>query len=230
MSSLSKECFKQLYSSGTIMEIPKGHCFTTESYGTNSVYCLLDGICALIRYTKCGKEIIYYYFQEGDIIGCVRFHAVESKQDQPIHHTVNYHVYAKTDCTISRLSFNKVAELMDSNIEIARYFNFSLSNHYLSILNHLHSSKECDTTERLAHLLIELAIYKNGAYIVDKHFTYVEMAKYLGVHYVTVSCIMANFKQLGLITKSGHNTIIEDIKTLTTMASPANQGSENIIL
>ena len=218
MSLSSQECFNLLCQAGTPIQLPKGHRFTIEDHGTHYLYCLKDGVCGLVRYTASGKEIIYYYFQNGDVPGIARYNLLYHKQDRAISHEIQYSLVAKTPCTVSKLSFTKAHELARQYPEVESYLNFSFSNYYFSILDHLHSSKETATATRLYRLLLQLALPDPEGYRIHKHFTYTELAKYLGVHYVTVSREMAELKQMGIIAKRGHETVISDREALVALA------------
>ena len=121
-----------------------------------------------------------------------------------------------------RIPFEKVAELVVLYPELSGYLSCLVSHHYFTILNHLHSSQETDTSIRLYRLLLQLALPEGTTYRIHKHFNYSELAKYLGVHFVTISRIMAELKQAGIITKAGHATIITDVAALTRLAQTAD--------
>lgn len=73
---------------------------------------------------------------------------------------------------------------------------------------------------------MELTDEKEGRYELQKYFTYAELARYLGVHSVTVSKIMLVLKKMGVIEKEGHKTVIRDIGLLRHLAEhPQDIGS-----
>ena len=88
----------------------------------------------------------------------------------------------------------------------------------MEVISHIHSSKEDHTSGGLCRTLIELSDKKNGRYELQKYFTYTELARYLGVHSVTVSKIMLMLKKMGAIEKEGHQTIIRDMDLLHHLA------------
>ena len=46
----------------------KNQYFSSINNQENQLHYLVSGVCALVRFTKNGEEIIYHYFKEGDVI------------------------------------------------------------------------------------------------------------------------------------------------------------------
>ncbi|MGL5378582.1 Crp/Fnr family transcriptional regulator, partial [Clostridium sp.] len=157
--------------------------------------------------------------KSGDLIGGVPYHLLNrpntcftSRQDLS-------QFYTKTRCKIYRISSTKLNNLLISNPEISFFITQSIASHFHSVINHFHSSKEDHTPARLCKLLINLAQYKQDKYFLHKYFTYVELAKYLGVHSVTISRIMLTLKNMSVIEKEGHCIIISDMEKLINLAN-----------
>lgn len=51
--------------------LDKNQYFSSINNHENTAYCLISGVCALLRFTQNGEEIIYHYFKEKDVIGGV---------------------------------------------------------------------------------------------------------------------------------------------------------------
>ena len=74
--------------------------------------------------------------------------------------------------------------------------------------------QEASTPSRLCKTLLDFSYMSGKRRIVNKHFNYVELSKYLGVHTVTVSRIMRSLKQVGAIEKDGHLIVIKNLDIL----------------
>ena len=53
------------------IHLGKNQYFSSINNHENTAYCLISGVCALLRFTQNGEEIIYHYFKEKDVIGGV---------------------------------------------------------------------------------------------------------------------------------------------------------------
>ena len=51
---------------GTRIQLDKNQYFSSIINHENTAYCLISGVCALLRFTQNGEEIIYHYFRDKD--------------------------------------------------------------------------------------------------------------------------------------------------------------------
>lgn len=71
----------------------------------NTAYCLISGVCALLRFTQNGEEIIYHYFREKDLIGGVPFF-LSHKGAAQINTLYSFcSLYTKTECILYKIPF-----------------------------------------------------------------------------------------------------------------------------
>lgn len=208
--------FQELCKSGKLIQMSKGTFFASVTSRDNGIYCLEQGLCALIKYTSNGEEIIYHYFKPGDIIGGVPFHR-NTQYSYGSTPSQIFEICAKTPCRVYKINFKQLHEITSNDPHIAALISESVADHFLCVLNHFHSAKEDYTSVRLCKILLDLAQYKDDEYILDKHFTYVELAKYLGVHCVTVSRVIRKLKDLGIVAKKGHCIVIKDMDGLNAL-------------
>lgn len=211
---IMENLFEQLCEAGNAIHVKKGLCLVPSIGQDNALYCLKEGLCALVRYTRNGDEIIYHYFKTGDLIGSVYFHLLYQTLNPQDNLTELSQIYAKTDCQLYRVEYTKLNELIVQKPEFSHFLTYSVAKRFVSVVNHFHASLEDSTAIRLYKMLIQLAHYKDGDYMLDKYFTYVEIAKYLGVHSVTISRLMLGLKNQGIITKAGHCIVISDMACL----------------
>lgn len=207
---------RELCTIGKLKVLPKGTSITS-SEEVSGVYYLEEGLCALIRYTKNGEEIIYHYFQKGDLLGGVYYNLANEKQTY-IHNPNKLSYFTtKTDVVLYKIEYKDLNKLISKKPEISHLISKSMAVHFQAIMGHFHASKDEYTTIRLCKFLINFSQSVNGEYLLDRHFTYVEIAKYLGVHSVTISRMMLDFKKRGIIEKQGHMTKITDREKLIEM-------------
>ena len=198
--------------------LDKNQYFSSINNHENTAYCLISGVCALLRFTQNGEEIIYHYFKEKDVIGGVPLF-LSHKGASGIHSLYSFcSLYTKTRCELYKIPFYVIEQKIKEEPEIGYWISEGISRHFMEVISHIHSSKEDHTSGRLCRTLIELSDKKNGRYELQKYFTYTELARYLGVHSVTVSKIMLMLKKMGAIEEEGHQTIIRDMDLLHHLA------------
>ncbi|MDA3734260.1 Crp/Fnr family transcriptional regulator [Niameybacter massiliensis] len=198
--------FDEFCKAGKFRIAKKGECLYNLDFASDYVYCLEDGLCALLSITKSGEEKIYHYFAAGSIINFTPAYLTLP----PDANTSAFYMYAKTDCRLYEIPYSNFYQLLSDNPTLNRYIMSLFANYFSDVLNHFHFMQESSTPSRLCKTLLDFSRPSHGRNIVDKHFNYVELAKYLGVHTVTVSRIMRSLKQEGAIEKDGHSIIIRD--------------------
>lgn len=200
------------------IHLGKNQYFSSINSHENTAYYLVSGVCALLRVTQNGEEIIYHYFKENDVIGGVPLF-LSHKESSRIHTLYNFcSLYTKTECTLYKIPFSVIEQKISKEPEIGYWLSEGISRHFMEVISHMHASKEDHTAGRLCRTLIELSDLKQDRYELQKYFTYAELARYLGVHSVTVSKIMLTLKKMGVIQKEGHKTVICDMERLHYLA------------
>lgn len=199
---------------GKFRSAKKSECLYNLTLNNQYVYCLEEGLCALTSITKSGEEKIYHYFTSGSIIGFVPAFLPVSNDDT----ASAFSLITKTNCKVYEISYEEFDRLLRSDPLLGKCVVNILANNFNSVLSHFHFMQEADTPSRLCRTLLDFSDLHHGKLVVNKHFTYVELAKYLGVHTVTISRIMSALKNEGVITKDGHAIIIKDCCKLKAYA------------
>ena len=210
MNSMEQSYFNEFCKIGKYRIVKKGECLYNLDRLNDHVYCLEDGLCALISITKSGEEKIYHYFTSGSIINFTPAYLTLP----PNTIASAFYMYTKSDCKVYEISYNAFYKLLSENADLNRYIMTLFANHFSNVLYHFHFMQEASTPSRLCKTLIDFSYLSGKRRIVNKHFNYVELAKYLGVHTVTVSRIMRSLKQVGAIEKDGHLIVIKDLAIL----------------
>lgn len=202
--------FNEFCKIGTFRMVKKGECLYDLDQPNHYVYCLEEGLCALLSITKSGEEKIYRYFDTESIINFTPAYLTLPAEAQPSP----FYMYAKTNCKVYEISYQNFYKCLSENPDLNRHILNLFANYFTEVLNHFHFMQEASTSSRLCKTLIDFSHQKGSKRIVHKHFSYVELAKYLGVHTVTISRIMGALKQQGAIIKEGHCIILKDVALL----------------
>lgn len=203
---------------GIRINMEKNHYFSSINNEEKTVYCLVSGVCALVRFTQNGEEVIYHYFKEGDCIGGVPLF-LSHNDTTGLYSLYNFcSLFTKTECVLYKISFSAIERMIRETPEIGFWISECVSRHFMAVISHIHSSVEDHTAGRLCRTLLELAYEKHGRFELERYFTNTELAKYLGVHSVTISKIMGVLKKMDVIEKEGHKTVIRDMERLKYLA------------
>ena len=91
-------------------------------------------------------------------------------------------------------------------------------------LTELYNSKrEGDAASRLCALLLDQSRLKDGQTIVPAYWNNLEIAKYLGIHTVTVSRILKILKQSGALKRSPQGLVLTDPAKIAAYAEHREQ-------
>lgn len=213
MTTPQHSWFKRLAQKGTLETLPKGFILYDYYTAGDYVYCLIDGICALMSIKECGKENIYHYLKPGSLAGLIPAYTKNTNHSErsPDPYFV---ITAKSKCKVYKLHHHTFFQLLTEHPEMIEYVLQSTMDVSRSLLNHFYTANESNAASKLAFTLLTLAEDVEGESIIHKEFNYTELAKYLGIHPITVSRIMGIFKEKGIIKRQGHRTIITDQEQL----------------
>ncbi len=199
---------------GTFIHVKKHDCLYNRAYIDKYVYCLEEGLCALHSVSVSGKERIYQYFLPGDFIGFIPAY----RRSYPDDTFYAFSITAKSACSLYQVPYTTFREFVDSHPEFYRWLFETAVTHYDSALIHCYTLQDGDNFTSLCQALIELAILEDSRYIIHRDFSYNEIASYLGIHTITVTRLMRRLKDMGVIAKDGHATVILDMDRLTGLA------------
>lgn len=183
----------------------------TDAPSEKFIYLLDEGICALASMTLDGEETIHLYFHPRKLISFNQ-HIITERLHPACD--LRFAIIAKTACTVYQIPLSTFWEMVRTNADFNQYVMETLANNYQDVLIHLHLRVEKSAIARLCYLLLEIAQSSRSHQLIPRFFTYAELAKYLGVHQVTVSRIMTKLKKLGYIKKCPDGLSIEDEKAL----------------
>lgn len=208
--------WKYMTDKGRKMHIEKGTFLYqhTDDPCEKFIYLLEEGICALTSMTMDGEENIHLYFHPRRLVS---FNQHFSSEKPYPASEVRFSIIAKTECTVYQLPLSTFFNMLRTDMDFNQFVMRTLADNYHEVLLHLHWRVEKSAISRLCYLLLEIVQSSRRQNLVPKFFTYAEMAKYLGVHQVTVSRIMTRIKKLGYVKKCPEGLIIENEKALRTL-------------
>ena len=179
---------------GTLIQVKKNTVLFRADFKmeTPYVYYVVEGICALSGNSYHGKEQVLLYFYA---------------YNKPIGIT-------KTECTLYRIPISVVLELLETNLEFNKYIINTLSRHYHLTLAHLKQVQEDSSITVVCRFLLSMSEDKDEGFVLPRFFTYEEIARYLGVHSVTVGKIIAKLQRLGYIKRISSGILIENEEAL----------------
>lgn len=207
---------------GKKLQVQKGTCIYPffENYSEKYVYLLDDGICALTSLTNDGEETVHLYFYSHRIIS-FNHHIAEARPD--LVNEVRFSIYTKSCCILYQIPLATFWEMLRTDQDFNFYVMRTLADNYQEVLMHLHWRVEKSAIARLCYLLLEISRSTHGDGTIPRLFTHAELAKYLGVHQVTVSRIMSKFKKQGYIRKCPEGLSITDEKAFRALIKDDSQ-------
>lgn len=168
-----------------------------------AVYALVKGVCCLSKLTEDGEEMNYLYFTEGQLmrlVSCFLYDRYSLKE--------NFAIITKTPCILQQIECSEFKEGIRNNIKLAEAVIYTLSERLAATLLDQHHLHEKPASLRLCEVLLKLSVPSKNEFILEPGFTYAELAKYLKIHQITVTRIMAALKKKGVIRKDKRTVIL----------------------
>ena len=211
---------------GVRKEVKKGEfiCNPLLDNVSETIYFLDTGISALTSYSESGEERIHLYYGEKRVAG---FSAMLSRQffdEWSDSQSWNYLVHpdtcwitAKTDCVYYKITGSHVQELLSQSPDFMRGILSSMTRNYLELIDKLQTMVDGNRTAQFCQWLLSCQV-KQGTYsVIPKTFSFVEIAKFLGMHPVTVSRLFKKFRELGAIDKVDGMIVIKNEQLLASL-------------
>lgn len=204
--------YKDLLKQGVRLHMGKGTLIVDAETGLDSIYYLEQGIVALVDVMEDGDERVYRYHKMGELLGIFKlYNMVPCLNHSPQHTICNiYNSVSKTDCVVYRLEPETVLRFMYENpellieqIRMTGKVNINHSFRYSKMLKNR-------TPNIICEVLLEFSSEVEGVLQLDQYFSNAEIARYLGIHVVTVGRILKKLKEEGLIERRNRRIVILD--------------------
>ncbi len=185
---------------------------------SKSAYFLVSGLVGLTTYTKEGEERVYLYSNGKRLIGFAPL-LLTQVSERAVGRMrkvgqANVFLVAKTRCVLYQLREADYKHLLETDFEFNKLVLQVLTANYIDLLDHFQQVMEESAGTRFCRLLLESYVEKDGKKVLPKQLTFLEMARYLGTHPVTVSRIVALLKKDGYISKEHGMVVIKDEERL----------------
>lgn len=187
---------------------------------SSEAYFLDQGVAALTSINENGEETVFLYFNEHRIIGFAEILANKYRFPSRINQFLPISAFwltAKTGCVYYTMKEPVFCRLLDENLIFTNAVLEATSLNYLEIINKVQHTQDVDKETLFCEWLLSCRIHRDSTALVPKVFTFTEVAKYLGMHPVTVSRIAGNLKNQGLLRRTEDGLVITDEPRLMEM-------------
>ncbi len=205
---------------GTKIFVDRESSICNPKLSDNYIYYLADGIASLTSLTDDGIEKDFLYFPEGHLLGFVPAlmrHYRKTRNEKPVDpnlHLTPFGIDTKTDCIFYRISETVFESLLDTDPIFLSYVMEATTRNYASLVTKFHDTQAEKISTRLYKWLLKFSKPEGSIRAVPRGFTYTDIAKYLGIHPVTVSKLASELKKEGIIKKEQGRILILDEKRL----------------
>lgn len=219
---------------GTRHEKKKHHFIydPTVSRSCSEAYYLEEGIAALTSINGNGEETVFLYFNERRIIGFSEILAHKYRFPDKMNQFLPMSAFwlmAKTGCVYYTMKEPVFSRLLDENLVFTSAVLESASLNYLEIINKVQHTQDVSKEILFCEWLLSCHIHVDSLALVPKVFTFTEVAKYLGMHPVTVSRIAARLKKQGLIRRTEDGLVITDEPRLVEIMRTGRKQQEKAV-
>jgi CRP/FNR family transcriptional regulator, cyclic AMP receptor protein len=191
------------------LHLKKGAFIYSPDNTADKIYFIHKGHVKIGCYGETQKEITKYILTEGQLFGELSLIGMEYRRD---------FAYATEDTILGVCSVKKMLSLMESNIELTRYFMIHVAQKELALEERLEAMIFKDSRTRIIDYLVSLAEKSGeriGFEIVVRNFiTHREIANITATSRQTVTTVLNVLKSNEVITFDRHRMLIRDIKKL----------------
>lgn len=205
---------------GTKISVSKEVSLCNPKLADNYIYYLAEGIASLTSLTSEGSEKDFLYFPAGHLLcflPSLMRHYRKLRNEAPADNSLSisqFGIDTKTDCVFYRISEPVFESLLVTDPIFLSYIMEAMAHNYASLVLKFQNSQERKISSRLYKWLLDFSQPEGNHRAVPRGLTYTDIAKYLGIHPVTVSKLASELKKSGIIRKEQGRILIMDEKRL----------------
>lgn len=211
---------------GTRIEVRKETSLCSPKLSDSYVYYLVEGIASLTSLTAEGEEKDFIYFPKNHLLGftpaLMRHYrrlegkAADGERGFAEEEKIPFGIDTKTDCIFYRIHERAFESLLEEDARFLAFVMEAVTCNYVKLIRKFYDAQEEGAMKRLCKWFLEFSGLEAGSACraVPRSFTYAEIAKYLGMHPVTVSKLASGLKKAGIIKKEKGRILILDEKRL----------------
>lgn len=198
---------------GIRREFKKNHYISDPSKDASHsyVFYLDQGIASLSRISDNGDLQVYLYFGEKRVIGFTDA-LIEHYPYYKNHHIANtpFWIMAKTDCVCYCMKESMFERRLKESSQFMDWMLGAAVSNYMDLLNKAQRAMDGDNMAQFCQWLLTCKVLKDDVFIIPKTFSLAEVARYLGIHPVTVSRIVKRLKEQGAIAREDGWIVLKD--------------------
>lgn len=209
---------------GTQIKVEKETSLCNPMLSDTYIYYLVKGIASLTSLTSEGEEKDFLYFSQDSLLGFApalmrhyRKMRGEPAKAPDAEESIPFGIDTKTDCCFYRLEEKAFERLLEEDPHFQSYVVEAATLNYVTLVKKFYSAQEESASMRFYKWLLEFSAPEGKNRIVPNGFTYAEIAKYLGMHPVTVYKLAAKLKKEGILIKEKGHIVILDEKSLRAL-------------
>lgn len=183
------------------------------------IYYLVDGHCALISLTRCGKEYSFLYFKPGMLLNFLpamfmadTFHLFTRRRFSSIDPVV----MTKTRCVFLAIESEAFMRRLEGDLDMHRLLMRALTENWVNLFSLAIGTNSLPAGARVCRLLFE-STPASPPHVVPRYLTYAEIAAHLSLHVITVTKIFRALRQRKLLRKDGNRSILMDRERFARM-------------
>lgn len=204
---------------GTKLSVSKETSLCSPKLSDNYIYYLANGIASLTSLTSDGAEKDFLYFPAGNLIGFIpalmrHYRKLRGDTPEPSAQITSFGIDTKTDCVFYRIPEPIFEHLLETDPIFSSYVMEATTRNYASLVMKFLDQQEERISTRLYKWLLSFSTPEGPYRAVPHGFTYNDIAKYLGIHPVTVSKLASELKKDGIIKKEQGRILILDEQQL----------------
>lgn len=202
--------YKELLKQGERILVERNTRIVDAETKLDDIYYLEEGIVALTDLLEDGDERIYRYHKRGELLGIFKlYNMIPCLKNSPQHTICDiYNSVSKTECVVYRLNPEAVLDFLYRNpemlieqIRMTGKVNINHSFRYSRMLKNR-------TPNILCEVMLEFSRETDGVLQLDPYFSNAEIARYMGIHVVTVGKILKQLKAEKLIDRRQGRIVI----------------------
>lgn len=209
---------------GTQIKVKKETSICNPMLSDTYIYYLVNGIASLTSLTYDGEEKDFLYFSQESLLGFApalmrhyRRIRGEPALGADMGENIPFGIDTKTDCDFYRLDEKVFERLLDEDPPFQSYIIEAVTLNYVTLVRKFYSSQEESASMRFYKWLLAFSSIEGRLRVVPNGFTYAEIAKYLGMHPVTVYKLASRLKKEGILTKEKGRIVILNEKKLRAL-------------
>jgi|SRR3989344_890093 len=200
-SGLGKSDLDVLLGHGVTKVFPRNAVIITEGDHSDSLYLVLDGRVKVYLTDDQGREVILRTQGPGEYFG-----EIALMDEGPRSASIMTLEPAKF-CIISRVAFQ---DCLSRNPGIAIALIRHLSRRVRALTDSVRNLALLDVYGRIAHLLLNLAVNRNGLLVIEERLTHQEIANRVGASREMVSRIMKDLVDGGYLQHDGKHLVVHE--------------------